>query len=366
MTKNTSVKATLKNTLLKVPLLYNKSNMLQLFTNDLKNIVRKVDKNIKIDHMIYTDNENTSIENFKSRFCADELLYKMKSYKIVKKCVYKFNGNKIYLNVLLKDVDSYSIKDLYIKALKCLCVLEYLGVKNSNILIWYCPLDDKKYVFEVNQFIPYNINSGFTTHIKEQDKFIPHKIAVFRNEESDKVFLHELIHYLEKDFAGNYDIELDKTIIDTSSFKKHINLFESYTDYWAILFNSVINSIITKENIHNYIYTETQYHYSRLKHILYLNGLNNIDELFNPSVEINQDTSMFAYYILKSGIMPQIDEFISKWNIKSIKWNRELQWEFYIFILNGLKKVPLIDIITPYKFKIDGSLRMTYNDIVLI
>jgi hypothetical protein len=227
-------------------------------------------------------------------------------------------------------------------------------------------LDDKKFIFQSNQFTPYHINSGFTTNVKYDGKYIPQKITVFREEESDKVFLHELIHYLEKDFANGYDIELNNFIKDTSSFKKHINLYECFTDYWAILFNSAINCIITKENLEDYIYTEKQYHYSRIKHFLSLIGIKCVDELFNPNLEVPQDTSFFAYYILKSGIMTQIDEFIYKWNIKTVKWDRKLQWDFYVFVLNGLKKIPLCDTITPYKFKIDGSVRMTYNDIILI
>ena len=167
-------------------------------------------------------------------------------------------------------------------------------------------------------FSPDSINSGGTTHGANETYII-----LFRKEESDKVLVHELIHYLKLDFSmsnvywRNINGINNRVIseFNVSPSYQYINLFEALTDTLAIAFNSICNCIITKSDINDYFYTELIYSRTIAGNVLKHAGFRNISDLMDTSQvnELKQSTSVLAYYILKCSLLNNTDIVLSKY-----------------------------------------------------
>ena len=87
------------------------------------------------------------------------------------------------------------------------------------------------------------------------------RIVVFRKEESMKVLLHEIVHYVNLDFVHSSQAEIKKLVYRDFSIEinnRFVNLFEAYTDFTAI-YNSVFNSILVDKNVYAIINDEIVY-----------------------------------------------------------------------------------------------------------
>ena len=209
-----------------------------------------------------------------------------------------------------------------------------------------------------------NVNSGVTTHINN----IAY-ITVFRQEESDKVLLHELIHYLKLDFAmspvyDKFQYKLNSDIVAqfniTPTFK-YINVFEAYTDSIAIIFNSVFNSILTKTDINDYFYTELLYIASIANKILIHSGFNTALDItdMTSAISLDQSSSVFSYYILKCGILYNSDIILQQFfPLYNINWSEENIIDIVDMSFSGL------NLIADYKMTFRNSMQMTYNTLV--
>tara|TARA_B100001758_G_scaffold238578_1_gene241928 strand:- start:3507 stop:4331 length:825 start_codon:yes stop_codon:yes gene_type:complete len=251
------------------------------------------------------------------------------------------------------------------KMTKIFTLLELLGIKNETIHIYYAPVDIPKTLPDDNHFGIDTINSGGTIHDN-----LKSYIVLFRKEESDKVLIHELVHYLRLDFSmseiyWDNTFMISKSVIDEFNVNhdySKINLFEALTDCLGIIFNSIFNCILTKSNINDYIYTEYVYCLSTAHKIIRHSGFKNIHEFMdknNKSVLI-QSTSVLSYYILKCSLMNNtntvFDEYFPKfsqdWSLRDID-------DFYGLAKKDLSLIKKII----SNSTINNSLRMTYIDL---
>jgi hypothetical protein len=84
-----------------------------------------------------------------------------------------------------------------------------------------------------------HLNTGFTY------TFMP-EIIIFRNEEWFKVLVHELIHNFGLDFSEKIiSKECNEYILSMFNVKSDINLFESYTEFWAIVINAIFTITVS-------------------------------------------------------------------------------------------------------------------------
>ena len=124
--------------------------------------------------------------------------------------------------------------------------------------------------------------------------------------------LHELVHYLKLDFAMRDNSEIDKMVLEDFNINKDdrfVNLFEAFTDFIAIIFNSIINCIFVKGNLNDYIQLEIDHVENQMNKVLLHSGIKNVKDLLDKSKNIllEQYTSVLSYYILKYFLMNSSD-----------------------------------------------------------
>lgn len=317
--------------------------------NQIKPILLDVIGNLDHNSIKLLYNKRVENLNFSSRFLPDSFTKKINSqYRYVSVYQIEYDTNKINFSYYTRD-NRIDFLDFMIKIQKLSAFMRWLGIQNKTINIFYVNLPDKKILTRNSILGPINVNSGYSTIYHNDDT----NIVVFREEESDKVLLHELIHSLKLDFSVKNQEGVDKLIGDEYKITKNINLSESFTDAWAILFNSICNSILTGENPNRYILEEINYQEKVVDRIL---GHYRLDK-FGDS-EFNQDTSVFSYYIIKLGLFKDLDNFIENYPIGNIEWDDNSIEKLYRIGNRYIKRLA-----RSQKADLGKSLRMTHNDL---
>ena len=284
------------------------------------------------------------------------------NHQFIDEILLSYRTNKIVFKLFRNSTFQYI--DIVIKAIKVFTLLEYLKIENQHIYVYYAPVDIVKKLPSNNVFDVDNINSGATIRI-HNIKYI----TLFRYEESDKVLLHEMIHYLKLDFAlstvyHKLSYNLNKMLTDTYNISldvKFINVFEAYTDTIAIVLNSVFNSILMKKNVNDYFYTELLYVSSMAFRILLHAGFKNVEEITDDASNtiLVQKTSVFSYYILKYGLLANIDTILDMFfPIYSDEWTEKKILEIVDLGLTNIRSIKNYNLLQL------NSLRMTYNSII--
>jgi hypothetical protein len=249
---------------------------------------------------------------------------------------YNNGRNTILINLFTTTNKEYNIWNnndydiLYLNVIMMLSLMDYVKTTNNKVIIHFYPTKFKKEWNERN-LTPEVINSGFTSHGK--DKYI----LIYRKEEYNRLLLHELIHYLLLDSAMDNKIWSSthmKISLDYNIFN-HINLFETYTDTWAIILLIIMTHIIEpKLSLKSLLKKEKEHILCMVQQLLYQLSIPDID-----SISIHtwvQHTSALSYYVFKYGTL-NMDDFITKYPI-GIKFTKEKADELYSDIrkeLNG-------------------------------
>lgn len=298
---------------------------------------------------MYKVNENISIDDIK-----------------ISKHVNDFKGND-YNRFMEKNIKDYIIKNLKqfykikikndmkiklytnnyknINLIKILKIYYFVCSLNSNnkalvLDIYDCP-HKKMLELNINCIGPKHVNSGSTTNRQY--------IQMWRKEELYKVFIHEMIHFLHYDY-----VDLHNTISDRlyDIFKLQINSNEAYVETWTTLIKCIfiahdllkedgINKKLIKFN--SLLDKEIEFSLYQAAKILKFYGFNDMDELFKNDGQFKQESNVFSYYIIKSALLNNIDEFINftKYGTKdiSIKFieTKDNLIKFYELIISSLK-----------------------------
>lgn len=207
---------------------------------------------------------------------------------------------------------------------------------------------------------PFQINTGATF------RNLCDSVTIWRNEESDKTFLHEMIH----GYGWDFDAPEDMSIFVKNNFAVHpdttILFFEGYVETWATLLNVYMivvydafvgkkkkspkktqnrNKIKRKKTKHVEI-THTRIHHTILRllkqeqsfvlfqvaKVLLNSGFQTWDEFFHngtptTSVIFQQKTSVFSYFIVRSALLWDIKWFVD--NFKCINYNANLNTQHH-------------------------------------
>jgi hypothetical protein len=154
-----------------------------------------------------------------------------------------------------------------------------------------------------------HINTGLTYQCVENNT-----ICVYRREEWFKVFIHELFHAYGTDMKISFSQDVFK--ID-----EKVMVGESYVEFWAVYFNSMIIAFhLTKtinsqqrnkkfsEYLAKIIRAERIFSLIQVNKILRYNGINYLD-LFKKN-KYREKTNIFAYFIIKSILLFHYSDFI--------------------------------------------------------
>ena len=182
-------------------------------------------------------------------------------------------------------------------------ILSISDISLNNLEINYYLTDYKKLLNKNLVFTKDQVNSG-SCLIKDNGSAL---INIWRKEEILKVKLHELIHALK--FSEYNDTN---ELMDNYKDKYNISLKytlsnEAYIEIWANILNCYLISQTTNKNPLKFFMTMVDLERS---YSIYLAGklLNRINGENN--FNINKNTHVFEYYIIKAEIYENISKFI--------------------------------------------------------
>jgi len=165
-----------------------------------------------------------------------------------------------------------------------------------------------------------NVNTGFTTTCPEDSE-----IVIYRKEEWFKVLIHESFHNFGLDFSDMNNDIVHQCILRLFHVKSEVNLFETYTEFWAEIINALFCSFISlkkneKTNFHKflslseyYINFERTFSFFQLVKILHFMGLHYSDLFLNMQLsktKYREKTNVLAYYILKTILLHNYQLFL--------------------------------------------------------
>ena len=237
-----------------------------------------------------------------------------------------------------------------------------------------------------------NVNSGCT--IRDINSYPFGRVLIWREEECEKVLVHELIHALGFDCPHN-DRKLDQLVyqmFDVSG-DNYINLFECYTESWTVIFSSCIYSLMSgvssSDEVMSLIYLETLFSIYQAAKLLAYFGYEEVSNchLFCKSRftgsrqrkgKFNQGSSLLSYYLFKSAILFSLDKFAKfchQHNPNNTPWKflaeQKAFWDLILECFSDSKYLQHLDrCITFFKNQKSSSdntyglctLRMTINE----
>jgi hypothetical protein len=225
----------------------------------------------------------------------------------LEKLIKIYNNYVDYMLVLLYIVNIYSSK-------KC--------VKQLKIFIYHTTL--LKILPESNISIldEHNVNTAFTRTCP-----IDSEIVVFRKEEWFKAFIHETFHNFGLDFSGMNIMKVNEKIANIFQVNSDVNLFESYSEFWARIINIVFCSFTNmkdKNNINEFLINseffinyERVFSFFQMVKILNFMGLtyNNLYNKDNLSYNLKktlykEKSNILSYYIITLILIDNYQDFL--------------------------------------------------------
>jgi hypothetical protein len=217
----------------------------------------------------------------------------------------KYKNLDITLNIYSKKNSiSYNVLNDIVERIIVCGIIKSTEVNiNIDVDIYLTPFKKKCDYYKPLEILgPREINSGASIVWK--------KLFVFRQEELNKVLVHELVHYLALDlhevpFANFSDY------FNVSSNNK-VLLNEAYTEIMGLLINTCIYSdkfSVVKELLNK----ELKYSMYQSAKILTIFNFENADQFFKKcdGDKFKQNTDIFSYFIVKTAILMDLDEFLT-------------------------------------------------------
>ena len=188
---------------------------------------------------------------------------------------------------------------------------------------------------------PNEINSGVTSWGNVT------KVAIFREEEINKLIIHELIHYCQLDFHSvNFPFIKSYNIKP----KNKLILNESYTEIIANFINCICCSY-EYQNCENkglfelFLTYEIKQFIPRSK-ILSIYGFKNYQEFNKPYDGLNkfkQQTSVFSYFFAKTALLNNLEEFAkflnTYLNVMKISSSNEAKYLYSDLVHKSLQNI---------------------------
>lgn len=202
---------------------------------------------------------------------------------------------------------------------------------------------------------PINVNTGYTIPCQSAGE-----IVLYRKEEWLKVFLHEAFHLFGLDFSTNPTTEYVDKLKMIFNVNCDFLLFEAYCEFWARMFNIGFTSFMMCEKKQFSVFQkyanvllsfERVYGVTQFKKILDFMDLE-YKYLYSkdPSEKqacmmlYKENSNVFAYYVLTSLLLNNVDKTISFFEKKNYSL---LRFHDDVKVINQF--VDLIDEIKDYK-----------------
>lgn len=221
--------------------------------------------------------------------------------------------------------------------------------KSLVIYLYFTSLEKKLPQSKIYILDEININTAFTTTCPKDSE-----IVVFRKEEWFKVFIHETFHNFGLDFSDMNNNEVNNCILNIFKVDSDVNLYESYSEFWAEIINAMFCSFFISKDKSNikeflsnsefFINFERTYSFFQLVKTLNFMGLTYNDlhlNTYHSSILrdnlYKENTNVLSYYVIKTILLNNYQGFFfwcktNNFSLLQFKKTTKNQREFCKFI----------------------------------
>ena len=219
---------------------------------------------------------------------------------------------------------------------------------NLVVYIYFTPLEKRVPLSNLLILDETNVNTAITTGC-----LVNAEIVIYRKEEWFKVFIHETCHSFGIDFSNMNNTECTRRILNLFPVNSKVNLFESYTEFWAETMNVSFCSFMLLKNKNNLdeflnnvqilMNIERNYSFFQLVKTLNFMGLQYKD-LYSLKSDLlretlyKENTNVLSYYVIKTILMNNYPSFFN-W----CKINNHSLLQFNKTVANQLKYCDYIE-----------------------
>jgi hypothetical protein len=144
------------------------------------------------------------------------------------------------------------------------------------------------------------------------------EIVIYRKEEWFKVFIHETFHAYGLDFGIIENNKISSELLKVLKIKSNMYVFETYTETWATLWHIAYKSYEIHKNMnitdfYNFYiyYLSIEQIHSIIQSMKILDHMNlSYNDLFSTKNNYRENTNVFNYYILKTIMLYNCNEYI--------------------------------------------------------
>jgi hypothetical protein len=335
---------------------------------NLKKIKKDNFYNIKIKK-ITNVSQISRPKNFNSNSFPEEVRSQIDQISL-SEISYTFSlfNRKITLHFIVEELEVEHKIDIYNKYVDAIIMWFYIlneyGSKKCSstftVFFYFTSLEKKLPDSNIDILDQIHVNTAFTTTCPKDSE-----IVIFRKEEWFKVLIHESFHNFALDFSDMNTAECTRDILSIFPVSSEVNLFESYTEFWAEIMNALFCSFLhlknksdTEEFLSNfefYINFERTYSFFQLVKTLDFMGLkyknmysetNNDENLRNTLYK--EKSNVLAYYVIKTILINNYQGFFSwcktnNFSLLQFKKTTSNQKEFCNFIRRNYKSKMMLD-----------------------
>ena len=250
------------------------------------------------------------------KYSISEIMYQFSLFKRNIKVYFVLEESDIKIEILNNYIDAI-IMWLYI-------ITKYSSKQCGESVIIYLYLTSlKKKLPESNKYVlnEINVNTAFTFTCQKDSEII-----IFRKEEWFKVLIHESFHNFGLDFSDMNNTDSHKYILNIFKVNSLVNLYESYTEFWAEIINALFCSFFSlkdKTNFYEFlsfsnffINFEITFSFVQLFKTLDFMCLSYKD-LYSNSLnslilreKFKEKTNVLSYYIIKTILINNYQSFL--------------------------------------------------------
>jgi hypothetical protein len=318
---------------------------------------------------IHSSVQITRPKNFNSNSFPEEVRKHIDELSVTELC-YNFSlfNRNIKLFFIIEEDNIEVNLDVYNKHVDAIIMWLYIlneysskqCASNLVVYFYFTSLEKKLPSSNIEILNENNVNTAFTTTCPKDSE-----IVVYRKEEWFKVFIHESFHNFALDFSDMNNSGCKNRILSIFPVQSEVNLYESYTEFWAEIINALFCSFFSLKNKNNieeflsnsefFINFERTYSFFQLVKTLRFMGLTykdlyskNINSKIMRETLYKENTNVLSYYVIKTILLNNYQGFLfwcKKNNLSLLQFKKTLanQDEFCKFIEKNYKTSSMLE-----------------------
>ena len=318
---------------------------------------------------IHSSLQITRPKNFNSNSFPEEVRKHIDELSVTELC-YNFSlfNRNIKLFFIIEEDNIELNLDVYNKHVDAIIMWLYIlneysskqCASNLVVYFYFTSLEKKLPSSNIEILNENNVNTAFTTTCPKDSE-----IVVYRKEEWFKVFIHESFHNFALDFSDMNNSGCKNRILSIFPVQSEVNLYESYTEFWAEIINALFCSFFSLKNKNNieeflsnsefFINFERTYSFFQLVKTLRFMGLTykdlyskNINSKIMRDTLYKENTNVLSYYVIKTILLNNYQGFLfwcKKNNLSLLQFKKTLanQDEFCKFIEKNYKTNSMLE-----------------------